>query len=49
MEQLEADIYDFFKKYEKPGYPLGDLEDFDKVKDKILVLVKNCVDIELGS
>ena len=49
LEQLEADIYDLFNTFEKPGYPLWDLEDFDKVKDKILVLVKNCVDIELGS
>lgn len=41
LEQLEADIYDLFNTFEKPGYPLGDLEDFDKVKDKIFYKLVN--------
>ena len=41
LEQLEADIYDLFNTFEKPGYPLGNLEDFDKVKDKIFYKLVN--------
>lgn len=41
LEQLEADIYDLFNTFEKPSYPLGDLENFDKVKDKIFYKLVN--------
>lgn len=46
LEQLEADIYDLFNTFEKPDYPLKELEDFEKVNDNIFYKLvnydKNC-------
>ena len=41
LEQLEADIYDLFNTFEKPDYPLKELEDFEKVNDNIFYKLVN--------
>lgn len=41
LEQLSEDIYDMFNTYEKPDFPLGELGDFEQVKDKIFYKLVN--------
>lgn len=41
LGQLAEDIYDMFNTFEKPGYPLEELEDFEKAKDKIFYKLVN--------